>query len=240
MNIKLHSLQSGEGETAPACVKWQGLRGSLSGSQPLPTPAHRGGPLSVTNRTPILLHLNTFPIVATTVLLGRKILLFFYFYFLEGKTKQRSFVNQPHLLDGISRPLKIIWRLPILQTEPEWWLNIIRGKKTGMWRPGEGPGDWGAWWHGRGWGALDTETAARGGRRGISAVNRVPTSSSLTRAPRIPRTEEMKAHTRVISIPNIFCKLHHMGLTFAEDIFRISVSIPKENWWTRHVLWGEE
>lgn len=43
----------------------------------------------------------------------------------------------------------------------------------------------------------------------------------------------MKAHTRVISIPNIFCKLHHMGLTSAEDIFRISEEIPKANWWTR-------
>lgn len=43
----------------------------------------------------------------------------------------------------------------------------------------------------------------------------------------------MKAHRRVISIPNILCKWHHLGLTLAEDIFRISEEIPKENRWTR-------
>lgn len=51
----------------------------------------------------------------------------------------------------------------------------------------------------------------------------------------------MKAHTRVISIPNIFCKLHHMGLTLAEDIFRISEEIPKANDGPgRRGLWGRE
>lgn len=76
--------------------------------------------------------------------------------------------------------------------------------------------------------------------QGTSAVKSVPTQSNLTQDPQTPWTEEMKAHTRVVSIPNIFCKLHHMGLTFAEDIFRVSVNIPKENSWTRHGLWGEE
>lgn len=65
---------------------------------------------------------------------------------------------------------------------------------------------------------------------GISGVKHSAHLASCEQeTPLLPGSEEMKAHTRVISIPNIFCKLHHMGLTFAEDIFRISVNIPKEN-----------
>lgn len=101
---------------------------------------------------------------------------------------------------------------------------MIRGKDTGIGGPPKGA---------RLRGVRKQKGVGRSGHSsrgpGIAAVNRVPTSSGPTRAPWIPRTEEMKAHTRVISIPSIFCKLHHMGLTFAEDIFRISVSIPKEN-----------
>lgn len=172
----------------------------------------------MTNKTPILLSRNRFPIGATIV-------------FLEGRKKKFFFENKTKVIHASVTPsrrrisiLEIICSSSVLKTESQGRLSSIRGKETGTGRPQKGT---------RLQSVMKRKGAGRSGHNsvgpGISAVKRVPTSSGPTRAPRIPRTEEMKAHTKVISIPNIFCKLHHMGLTFAEDIFRISVSIPKEN-----------
>lgn len=82
----------------------------------------------------------------------------FIFYFLENKTKvirESATSSRQHLSDSKNN-------LAFAYSSSRIWVatKYRKGKENGdveAWR-----GAWGAWWHRRGWGALDAEAAARG------------------------------------------------------------------------------
>lgn len=57
---------------------------------------------------------------------------------------------------------------------------------------------------------------------GISTAHACPPRLVPVRPPPIPGTEAAGSHTRVTPVPSVFCKRHHVGLPFAEDLSRIS------------------